>query len=92
MLMRAARQRRRDGSDSLRRHASKRYNLCMKSTKTAPVLDRLVDPLGECLTPDSARRLLALEADATLQARVDYLTDRHHQGSLTPDEQTEYGK
>ena len=34
----------------------------MKSAKAASVLDRLAAPLGECLTPESARRLLALKA------------------------------
>jgi hypothetical protein len=29
----------------------------MKSAKTAPVLDRLVDPLGECLTPDTEQEV-----------------------------------
>jgi hypothetical protein len=67
------------------------YNCGMKSTKAAPILDRLVAPLGECLTPESARRLLALKADPTFQARVDHLADRHSHGSLTPDEQAEYG-
>ena len=64
----------------------------MKSAKSSPVLDRLVAPLGECLTPESARRLLALKADSTLQARVDELADRHNSGLLTPDEQAEYSK
>jgi len=64
----------------------------MKSTKTAPVLDRLVAPLGECLTPESARRLLALKADSTLQARVDYLAGRRNEGLLTPEEEAEYSK
>ncbi len=64
----------------------------MKSAKNASVLDRLVAPLGECLTPESARRLLALKADATLQARVDYLADRHNEGLLSPNEHAEYGK
>jgi hypothetical protein len=76
----------------LRRLSMSWYNLSMKSAKTAPVLERLVAPLGECLTPESARRLLALKADSTLQARLDYLADRHNQGSLTPEEQAEYGK
>jgi hypothetical protein len=62
----------------------------MKLAKTEPMLDRLVAPLVECLTPDSARRLLALKADATLQSRVDDLAERHAQGSLTPDEEAEY--
>jgi hypothetical protein len=64
----------------------------MKSAKAAPVLDRLVAPLSECLTPESARKLLALKADATLQARVDDLADRHSRGLLTPEEQAEYSK
>jgi hypothetical protein len=64
----------------------------MKSAKTTPALDRLVAPLGDCLTPESARRLLALKADSTLQARVDYLAGRHREGLLTPEEEAEYGK
>ncbi|MBY0528295.1 MAG: hypothetical protein K2R98_33200 [Gemmataceae bacterium] len=62
----------------------------MKSTKTAPALDRLVGPLGDCLNPESARRLLALKADAKLQARVDYLAGRCNDGLLTPEERAEY--
>jgi len=64
----------------------------MKTAKTALALDQLVASLGECLTPESARRLLALKADAKLQARVDDLADRHSRGLLTPEEQAEYGK
>jgi len=63
----------------------------MKSAKNAAVLDRLIDPLGECLTPESARRVLALKADSTLQARVNDLANRHNQGLLTPEEEAEYG-
>ena len=48
-------------------------------------------PLGDCLTPESARRVLTLKADAALQARVDDLRDRHREGLLTPDELAEYG-
>jgi hypothetical protein len=64
----------------------------MNTTKSAPLLDQLVATLGDCLTPESARRLLALKADATLQARVDDLAGRHSQGKLTPEEQAEYGR
>jgi hypothetical protein len=62
----------------------------MKSTRNVPVLNRLLASLGECLTPESARRLLTLRADPTLQARVDDLADRHSQGLLTAKEETEY--
>ena len=49
-------------------------------------------PLGDCLTPESARRLLALKADPKLQARVDDFAERHSRGLLTPEEQVEYGR
>lgn len=63
----------------------------MKATNTSPVLDRLVDPLGECLTPETARRILRLKADRKLQARVEYLAGRSSEGTLTPKERAEYG-
>jgi hypothetical protein len=63
----------------------------MMTAKSAPVLDQLITPLGDCLTPESARRLLALKADPKLQARVDDLARRHSRGELTPEEQAEYG-
>jgi hypothetical protein len=47
--------------------------------------------LSECLTPESARRLLALKADPALQAHVADLAQRHSQGLLTREEQAEYG-
>jgi hypothetical protein len=43
------------------------------------------------LTPESARRLLALKADPELQTRVEYLAGRCNEGLLTPDERAEYG-
>jgi hypothetical protein len=62
----------------------------MIASNPFPVLDQLMAPLGDCLTPESARRLLALKADPRLQARVDELAERHSRGDLTPDEQAEY--
>ncbi|MGO9468717.1 MAG: hypothetical protein ACLQIB_01705 [Isosphaeraceae bacterium] len=61
------------------------------NTATAPALDRLLGPLAECLTPESARLLLALKADPKLQTRVDYLAGRCNQGLLSPEERAEYG-
>ena len=63
----------------------------IKENFTVPVLDRLLTPLGDCLTPESARRLLALKADPNLQARVDNLAERHGRGELSTDEEVEYG-
>jgi hypothetical protein len=64
----------------------------MQTAKSTAVLDQLIGPLGECLTPESARRLLALKADPKLQAIVDDLTERHSRGELTPVEHAEYGR
>ena len=63
----------------------------MKTVKSAPVLDQLVAPLSECLTPESARRLLALKPDPELQRRVDDMATRHTEGQLSPEEEAEYG-
>jgi hypothetical protein len=63
----------------------------MKTTTPGPALDRLVGSLGECRTSESARRLLALKADAKLQSRVDYHAGRCSEGTLTPEERAEYG-
>src|SRR5438270_11265564 len=64
----------------------------MKSAKSIPVVDRLVSPLGHCLTPESARRLLALKPDAELQALVDEVATRHSEGQLSSEEESEYGR
>lgn len=67
------------------------YNLGMKTASSAPALEDLIAALADCLTPDSARRVIALKADPRLQERVDDLATRHSQGLLTPDEHAEYG-
>jgi len=54
------------------------------------VLDRLLDPLSDCLTPATARRLLKFRADSATQARVDELATRCNEGELTPAERREY--
>ena len=64
----------------------------MNSSISTPVLDQLVSTFGEFLTPESARRLLALKADPDVQARVDQMATRHTEGQLTPAEQAEYGR
>jgi hypothetical protein len=64
----------------------------MKAPKSTAVVERLVSPLGECLTPESARRVLALKPDPDLQALVDDMATRHTEGRLTAEEQAEYGR
>jgi hypothetical protein len=64
----------------------------MESAKSSPILDQLIEPLGERLTLESARKLLALKADTTLQSHINDLAERHNQGLLTPDERVDYVK
>ena len=54
------------------------------------VLNRLIDPITQCLTPEAPRRLIDLRADAAVQDRVDELADKSPAGSLTADERAEY--
>ena len=54
------------------------------------VLDQLLDPVGQCLTPDVARSLLELRAPAQAQERIDELADKCTEGRLTAEEASEY--
>jgi len=64
----------------------------MSRVRSSALFDRLVSPLGNCLTRESARRIVRLKADARLQAHVDDLAARHRQGKLTPEEQADYDR
>jgi len=62
----------------------------MSSTSTIEVLDRVLHPVTESLTPESAARLATIQADPVTQARGDELADRNSEGLLTPEERAEY--
>jgi hypothetical protein len=57
---------------------------------TAELLERVLDPLAECLTPDAARKIIALRADPPTQARIDELADKANQGLLTAEDRRDY--
>ncbi|HZL35211.1 MAG TPA: hypothetical protein VFC78_07870 [Tepidisphaeraceae bacterium] len=57
---------------------------------STPVLDRLVNPLSLCLTPESAKRVLDLRSDPQLQIRVDKLARKCTEGTLGAQERAEY--
>ena len=59
-------------------------------TQLTDVLDRMLDPLQQSMTPDMAERLLSLRMDDTTQRRLDDLAERHHEGMLTREEINEY--
>jgi hypothetical protein len=53
-------------------------------------LDRLLEPLADCLTPDVAAKVADLRADEATQNRIDYLAERSNEGLLTAEEREEY--
>lgn len=53
-------------------------------------LDRLLDPLSDAFTPEVATAVLALRADAEIEARVAELRRKANEGTLTPAEDAEY--
>jgi hypothetical protein len=57
---------------------------------TAIALERLLEPVTHCLTPEVARRLVELRADSAIQERLDVLADKNTEGELSPDERAEY--
>lgn len=56
----------------------------------APILDRILDPVGRILTPEVARSLVKLRVDATTQARIDKLARKCNEGKLSDEERSEY--
>ena len=59
-------------------------------TLDIPVLNRLLDPLGQLLSPEVARRLVDYRFDAKLQTRIDKLARKCNEGQLTDCERCEY--
>ena len=53
-------------------------------------LARLLEPFGDCFTPEVAEKVANLRAAPEVQARIDELADKCTEGDLTPEEQTEY--
>lgn len=56
------------------------------------LLDSIIEPFADCLTPQSAERIVRLRADEVLQARVDLLADKANLGELTDLERAEYDR
>jgi hypothetical protein len=62
----------------------------MHAQHASQVLDRLFDPIAQCLTPEVARALVNLRAQPDVQARIDELAEKCNDGELTPLEHAEY--
>ena len=57
---------------------------------TVEILDRVLDPCIEGLTPQAARKIADFRADAETQARVGELAAKADIGELSDDERAEY--
>jgi len=57
---------------------------------TAEYLDRLLESVSRCFTPEAAERLVHLRADPQHQARIDELAGKCTEGDLTEEERVEY--
>jgi hypothetical protein len=53
-------------------------------------LDHLLDPVTDAFTPEMARAIAGLRADAKTQAHIDVLRQKANEGTLTPEEDAEY--
>ena len=58
--------------------------------KAANILDQVLDPFAECLTPDAAERIVAYRVDPETQSRVEELASKANDGSLADEEREEY--
>jgi len=59
-------------------------------TLDAPILDRLLDPLGKFLTPEVARRFVDYRFDAKSRAKIERLARKCNQGKLSDEERRQY--
>lgn len=62
----------------------------MATAENSSLLDQLIDPLSDCLTPEVARRIADLRAGPKLQSRIDDLADKANAGTLTLRERSDY--
>ena len=62
----------------------------MSQTLSPSILDRLLEPVGNTMSPDFAKELVDYRASPDVQARVDELADKCNEGELTDAERDEY--
>lgn len=62
----------------------------MSTSSESAILDRVLDPVTEILTPAVAHGIADMRADSEVQARLDELAAKANQGQLTETERREY--
>lgn len=58
--------------------------------KRPNVIEQLLDPVSQAMTPEVAEKLVKIRADARLMKKVEKLAEKCNQGELTPEEYDEY--
>jgi len=54
------------------------------------VLDQVLDPMADCLTPEVAKRILSVSLEPKRQTRIDELAEKANEGTLSEEERREY--
>tara|TARA_R110002049_G_scaffold167265_2_gene333443 strand:+ start:1126 stop:1380 length:255 start_codon:yes stop_codon:yes gene_type:complete len=62
------------------------------SNTTSNILDQLLTPFTECLTPEVAQRIVDMRANSETQSRLDELAEKANEGQLSSKEESEYAK
>jgi hypothetical protein len=62
----------------------------METTTQNTIIDEMLEPFTEALTPEAAQSLSKLKAKPVVQARVDELAAKSNEGELTEAERKEY--
>ena len=60
------------------------------ATVETSYLDRLLEPVTQCFTPEVAERLIALRPDPTIQAKIEELAEKANEGRLSDAERADY--
>jgi hypothetical protein len=60
------------------------------ATVETTYLDRLLAPVTDCFTPEVAERLVGLQADPEIEARIQELAAKANEGQLSVEERAEY--
>ena len=63
----------------------------MQAVADRDLLEQMLDPVAQCLTPEAARRLAGVRIAPDVQARIDALAAKANEGELSPEERAAYG-
>lgn len=60
-------------------------------TTTLPSIERILEPVTACLTPEVAQRIIDVRLDdPSMMQRLEYLREKANKGTLTEQERVEY--